>query len=136
MSTESPKTVLTRYFALLDERDVRALVAMFAPDGIMITPGGTGGVPLVGRRALTEFFTTIGPATATHEVTRAAETSTVSLAEGISRPLAAGPGVYFLASAQLDGTGQITRWTSLGWPQLTDTQERALVSGTTEGDLR
>jgi hypothetical protein len=121
---------LVRYFALLDERDVDALVAMFAPDGMMITPGGTGGRPLVGPHALREFFVRIGPARALHQVTRAAETGAVSLAEGVARPLEPGPPVYFLASAQLDGDGLITRWTSLVWPQLTDRQERALINGT------
>lgn len=126
-------TVLHRYFALLDARDIDALVDMFTPDGMMITPGGTGGEPLVGHDALRGFFTRIGPARAGHEVTRAAETGPVALAEGVSRPHDPGPPVYFLASAHLDGDGLIIRWTSLVWPQLTDEQERVLVHGTLRG---
>jgi hypothetical protein len=122
---------LVRYFALLDARDIDGLVAMFAPDGMMITSGGTGGRPLAGRDGLREFFGRIGPALATHEVTRSAETGAISLAEGVSRPVEPGPApTYFLASAQLGGDGLITRWTSLVWTQLTDEQEQALVHGT------
>jgi ketosteroid isomerase-like protein len=117
-------SVLERYFALLDARDVDGLVAMFAPDGVMITPGGTGGRPLAGHQALRAFFAGLPPPAATHRVTRAAESDGVSLAEGVARAV---PPVYFLASARLDGDGLITRWTSLVWPGLDGEQEQALV---------
>jgi hypothetical protein len=118
---------LVRYFALLDARDIDGLVAMFEPTAIMITTAGTVGRPLRGRDNLRSFFLRAGPAQAHHVVTEGAESSRVSLAEGLSRPLESGPTRFFLASALLDDSGLITRFTTLVWDQLTAEQELAIV---------
>jgi hypothetical protein len=121
-------TVLVRYFALLDRRRTDELVEMFAPDGVMITKGGTGGEPLCGQEALGEFFRGRGPATACHVVTQSAQTGSSCMAEGLVRPLeAGGESKFFLASALLDGDGLILRYTTLVWTDLNERQERALL---------
>jgi hypothetical protein len=131
VSVPGPDHTLVRYFALLDARDIDGLVAMFAPTGIMITTAGTGGRPLCGRSDLRDFFVGVGPAVAHHVVTEAAESPTVSLAEGLSRPLQSGPTRFFLASALLDNSSLIRRFTTLVWDQLTAEQERAIVHAAT-----
>jgi hypothetical protein len=126
-SESGPQNILVRYFALLDARDIYGLVSMFAPSALMITTAGTGGRPLRGRDALRGFFVSAGPALARHRITQSAENSRVSLAEGLSLPVESGPTRFFLASALLDDSGLITRFTTLVWDQLTAEQEKAIV---------
>ena len=119
--------LLVRYFDLLDHRVTERLVVMFAPDGVMITRGGTGGEPLRGHEALRSFFASRGPATGRHVVTGTAEGPGHRLAEGLVRPIGSGETKFFLASALVDGAGRITRYTTLVWPDLSPEQEGALV---------
>jgi hypothetical protein len=100
---------------------------MFAPDGVMITKGGTGGTPIQGHDALRSFFADRGPAVSRHMVTGAAESPGHSLAEGLVRPIEAGETKYFLASALVDDAGRITRYTTLVWTDLSPDQESALL---------
>jgi hypothetical protein len=122
--------LLVRYFSLLDNRATEDLVSMFAPDGIMITKGGTGGAALQGTDALRSFFAGRGPAVSRHIVTGAAQSPGHSLAEGLVRPIEAGETKFFLASALVDDAGRITRYTTLVWTDLSSDQELALLRQT------
>jgi hypothetical protein len=122
-----PDHVLVRYFHALDNRSTDELVAMFAPDGLMITRGGTAGEAIQGHEALREFYLGRGPATSRHIVTNAAQTDRVSLAEGLVRPLGSGEVKFFLASALLGSSDLITRYTTLVWPDITPAHEDALL---------
>jgi hypothetical protein len=122
------KTVLERYFELLDQRRTDELLAMFDAGGVMITQGGTKGVPLKGQDALRGFYASRGPAVARHVVTSAVENENSCFAEGLVRPLEPGETKFFLASARLDGEGRILRYTTLVWTAVSEEQEEALVA--------
>lgn len=124
--------ILGRYFALLDDRIVDALVALFADDGVMITRGGTEGKAVQGKSDLREYYLGRGPSTVTHVITASSQSADVSLAEGIVYPRGEGEQKFFIASASLDAHGRITRYTTLVWPGITDEQAGFLV-GTSEG---
>jgi hypothetical protein len=122
-----PDHILVRYFRALDSRATDELVAMFAPDGLMITKGGTAGQAVQGHEGLREFYVGRGPATSQHIVTNAAQTERVSLAEGLVRPLGSGEVKFFLASALLGRSNLITRYTTLVWADITPAHEDALL---------
>jgi SnoaL-like protein len=120
--------VLTRYFQLLDSREVDDLVEMYAEDGVMITKGGTDGRAIVGKPALREFYADRGPSVNFHTITSAAESPSGSFAEGLVAPREGdGETKFFIATASLDGDGKITRYTTLVWPTLTREQVKHLV---------
>jgi SnoaL-like domain len=119
--------LLVRYFALLDRRATDELVLMFAPDGVMITKGGTGGAAVQGHDALRTFFTGRGAATSRHVVTGGAEAPGHSFAEGLVRPLESGETKFFITSALVDDAGRIARYTTLVWTDLSVEQEFGLL---------
>ena len=120
--------VLSRYFQLLDSREIDDLVEMYAEDGVMITKGGTDGRAIVGKPALREFYAGRGPSTNRHSITSAAESASGSFAEGLVVAREGdGETKFFIATANLDGDGKITRYTTLVWPALTQEQAKHLV---------
>jgi hypothetical protein len=120
--------VLTRYFRLLDARDVDGVLHLWNPAGVMITRGGTGGEAVVGLDALRAFYRGRGPATARHTVTSTAAGDGACFAEGVVEPLTGDrPVKFFLASALLDGAGRIARYTTLVWADVDPGQRDHLV---------
>ena len=100
---------------------------MFAPQGVMITKGGTEGRAVVGTDALRAFYAARGPATATHVVTTEAEGAGGTFAEGLVKSHDGARPKYFIASATTDADGLILRYTTLVWDALEDDQVSALV---------
>ena len=125
---DDSRSILERYFALLDARKSDELVEMFAESGCMITRGGTGGEPVRGRPALGAFYAGRGPAVSRHVITNVVQSPAICMAEGVVKPLAEGETKYFIASATVDDDGLITRYTTLVWNELTEEQERNLVA--------
>jgi hypothetical protein len=124
-------TLLARYFELLDARCIDELVLLFAPDGIMITRGGTVGEVVQGREKLRDYYASRGPSTVRHTITAASQSDLACFAEGLVKPRdGAGETKFFLASASLGEQRRIARYTTLVWPGITGDQALALTGRT------
>jgi SnoaL-like domain len=124
----SRATLLARYFELLDARCTDELVLLFAPDGIMITRGGTAGEVVQGHRRLHDYYAGRGPSTVRHTITAASQSDCACFAEGLVKPRdGAGDIKFFLASAALDEQRRIKRYTTLVWPGITGDQALSLT---------
>lgn len=123
----SGESLLHRYFRLLDSRLIDELLDLFAPDGGMITRGGTDGSFVSGRDDLRRFYEARGPAAATHKIVNEAAGDFVSFAEGLVWPHDETAPKFFIASAILSAAGLIERYTTLVWPELNDDHVAALL---------
>ena len=124
-------TLLARYFELLDERRIEELVLLFAPDGVMITRGGTDGQAIAGHGQLRDYYAGRGPSAVRHAITAASQSERGCFAEGLVKPRDGhGETKFFLASASLDDQRRITRYTTLVWPGLTADQALTLTGRT------
>jgi hypothetical protein len=124
-------TLLARYFELLDARCIDELVPLFAPDGIMITRGGTAGEIVQGHERLRDYYAGRGPSAVRHTITATSQSDFACFAEGLVKPRdGAGEIKFFLASASLDEQRRIARYTTLVWPGITSDQALSLTGRT------